>query len=353
MLFTNLNVFRPGDMAVPHKNITINDLDAGKEIVASLRPTWSAIKCKVFDAGITNKLFGYIDESSTDKNEMILLRIYGKNTSCIIDRKRELETHLKLNKSGFASPVYCTIDNGYLYGFIDGNTLTAETVRDATIAPIIAKSIAKMHCSVPITSNEPIFYSTLCSWLAQLPDDLTSGKLVVLENIIQDKSTLLGELDALNSKITGNSDLQIGFCHNDLLLENVIHNANKQSISFIDYEYGNTNYLSFDLGNHFDEYAGVETVDFSRYPDETYQKWWLKLYLEEVHTQKSLGPVTDAKVDELYKEVNFFSLCAHLWWGIWAAFQTLNSEVDFDFAGYSRLKLEEYFKQKVKFFDYL
>ena len=340
-------------MEIPHRDISVHDLDSGKELVASLRPTWPTIKCKVFDAGITNKLFGYIGESCTDKNDMILLRIYGKNTSFIIDRKRELQTHIKLNKSGFASQVYCTLNNGYLYGYVDGNTLTAESVRDPTIAPIIARSIAKMHFSVPITNSEPIFYSTLCSWLKQLPNDLTSGKLVVLKDIIRDKTSLLDELEALNDKITSKSDLQVGFCHNDLLLENIIHNPGKQSISFIDYEYGNTNYFSFELGNHFDEYAGVETVDFSRYPDETYQKWWLKIYLEELHKLQDLGPVTDDKLQNLFKEVNFFSLCGHIWWGIWAAFQTLNSDVDFDFAGYSRLKLGEYFKQKDKFFNYI
>jgi ethanolamine kinase len=340
-------------MEIPHKDISINDVDSGKELVSDLRSSWSTIKCKVFDAGITNKLFGYIGESCQDKNEMILLRIYGKNTSFIIDRKRELETHVKLNKTGFASQVYCTLNNGYLYGYKDGNTLTAESVRDPKIAPIIAKSIAQMHCKVPITSTEPVFYSTLCSWLRQLPDDLTSGKLVVLKDILKDKATLVDELDAINSKIINKSDLHIGFCHNDLLLENIIYDANKQSISFIDYEYGNTNYLSFDLGNHFCEYAGVETVDFNRYPDESYQKWWLTMYLEEIHRLKELGSVSDDEVESLYREVNFFSLCAHIWWGIWAAFQTLNSDVEFDFANYSRLKLGEYFKQKEKFFNYI
>lgn len=340
-------------MEIPHKDISINDSDSGKELVATLRPSWSSIKCKVFDAGITNKLFGFIGESCTDKNEMILLRIYGNNTSFIIDRKRELNTHIKLNKSGFASEVYCTLNNGYLYGFVAGDTLTEHSVRDPAIAPLIARSIARMHCKVPISDNEPVFYSTLCSWLEQLPDDLTSGKLVVLKDILENKGTLLDELEALNGKILSKSDLQIGFCHNDLLLGNIIHNPAKKSISVIDYEYGNTNYLSFDLGNHFDEYAGIETVDFSRYPDEVYQKCWLRIYLDEVHVQKGLGPVSDGQVDQLFKEVNFFSLCGHFWWGTWAIFQTLNSDVDFDFADYSKQKLEEYFKQKEKFFNYI
>jgi len=48
----------------------------------------------------------------------------------------------------------------------------------------------------------------------------------------------------------------IVFCHNDLLLANVIYNAEKNTVTFIDYEYSNYNYQAFDIGNHFAEFAG-------------------------------------------------------------------------------------------------
>mgnify|MGYP000848324768 CR=1 FL=1 len=46
------------------------------------------------------------------------------------------------------------------------------------------------------------------------------------------------------------------FCHNDLLLANVIYNEEKHSVTFIDYEYANYNYQAFDIANHFAEFAG-------------------------------------------------------------------------------------------------
>lgn len=110
-------------------------------------------------------------------------------------------------------------------------------------------------------------------------------------------------------------------------------------------------YLSHDIGNHFAEYAGIENVDFSLYPDEPYQRWWLRIYLEEFNKQKNLGEVTDEDIDTLYKEVNFFSACAHFWWAVWAMIQELNSEIDFGFADYGRMKLEEYYKSKEKYYD--
>ena len=340
-------------MDIPHKDIVVTNITEGEEVVAYLQPDWYLIKNIKFNGGITNKIFGYIDESCKNKNEMILLRIYGNNTDYIIDRKRELQTHIKLNKAGFASSVYCTLKNGYLYGFIDGITLTTESVRCPKVYPVIAKSIAKMHGDVEC-SGEPIFYPKLITWMRQVPDYFTE-KLECLQSLTENenfcKAELLDELNAVNSKILSRNDLLVGFCHNDLLLENIIHNTIYHSISFIDYEYGDTNYLAFDIGNHFAEYAGVQSVDYNLYPREDYQKWWLEVYLEEFHKIKDLGPVTEEHISTLYKQVNFFSLCAHLFWGIWAIVQSLNSDIDFDYADYGRMRLQEYFKQKVNYFN--
>lgn len=47
------------------------------------------------------------------------------------------------------------------------------------------------------------------------------------------------------------------FCHNDLLLGNVIYNSKSDSVTFIDFEYANYNYQAYDIANHFNEYAGL------------------------------------------------------------------------------------------------
>jgi ethanolamine kinase len=52
------------------------------------------------------------------------------------------------------------------------------------------------------------------------------------------------------------------FCHNDLLLANIIYNAKKNTVTFIDYEYSNYNYQAFDIGNHFAEFAGKKSSVF-------------------------------------------------------------------------------------------
>jgi Predicted choline kinase involved in LPS biosynthesis len=64
----------------------------------------------------------------------------------------------------------------------------------------------------------------------------------------EEYAMLKRELSSLGSPVV--------FCHNDLLLANVIYNSKKRTVTFIDYEYSNINYQAFDIGNHFAEFAG-------------------------------------------------------------------------------------------------
>ena len=47
------------------------------------------------------------------------------------------------------------------------------------------------------------------------------------------------------------------FCHNDIILPNVIYNENKNTVTIIDYEYADYNYQAYDLAVHFTSYAGT------------------------------------------------------------------------------------------------
>ncbi|XP_019402150.1 PREDICTED: ethanolamine kinase 2 isoform X3 [Crocodylus porosus] len=51
-------------------------------------------------------------------------------------------------------------------------------------------------------------------------------------------------------------------CHNDLLCKNIIYNETEGHVRFIDYEYTSYNYQAFDIGNHFNEFAGVKEGSF-------------------------------------------------------------------------------------------
>lgn len=52
-------------------------------------------------------------------------------------------------------------------------------------------------------------------------------------------------------------------------------------MKLIDFEYAGPNYLAYDIGNHFCEFAGIDNVNYDLYPNEAVQKEWLTYYLEE------------------------------------------------------------------------
>jgi ethanolamine kinase len=114
-----------------------------------------------------------------------------------------------------------------------------------------------------------------------------------------------------------------------LLLGNVVYTEERNSVTFIDYEYAEVNYQAFDIGNHFAEFPGIDAlgIDYTKYPSPDYQRAWIRVYLEEYKESS----VTDADVEELYKHANKFALSSHFLWALWSLIQAENSTIDFDF----------------------
>ncbi|CAK8691900.1 unnamed protein product [Clavelina lepadiformis] len=88
--------------------------------------------------------------------------------------------------------------------------------------------------------------------IAFASDSIIDGGLTVARK--NEEQVLRKEVDELESCLT-NLNSPIVFCHNDILLHNVIYNEYAEKISFIDYEYAGFNYQAYDIGNHFCEFA--------------------------------------------------------------------------------------------------
>ena len=166
------------------------------------------------------------------------------------------------------------------------------------------------------------------------------------------KESLIAEVETLETHLKQLSS-PVVFCHNDLLLKNIIYNTEKKNVTFIDFEYADYNYQAFDIGNHFCEFAGVDTYNPSLYPSKDFQMRWLKNYLEAWHQltnqNDNIDKVTlENQVETLYVQVNSFALAAHLYWGFWALVQAAHSSINFDFLGYAIQRLNEYYAWKEK-----
>lgn len=343
----------------PHKIKENNFCDEILSLLKAVRPSWAvddinkhAIKSKEFTGGISNQLYGYYEDGKFDK-DVVLVRIFGAGTELMLDRKRECQNIQVLSAAGRAPPLYAIFTNGISYGFANGVTLDTESIRDPTIRKLIAEEMIRMHKIQPEGMEVKTgLWDKLTTFL-----DLSEGpfldpeKQKQFEATIKPISALRQEVEVLKAHLESLGS-PIVFCHNDLLLKNIIYNEKKGTVTFIDHEYAMYNYEHFDIGNHFDEYAGVDNVDFSLYPDKTYQLVWLRHYLEQkaIADGRSPADVTDADVELHYVITNKFALAGHMFWGIWGLVQARHSLIDFGFLDYAGKKLGEYFARKDEFF---
>ncbi|XP_060579167.1 ethanolamine kinase 1-like [Ruditapes philippinarum] len=301
---------------------------------------------KVFTGGISNQLYGYYQEGNFEEN------VIQVRTEFMIDRDVEKQNIQLLSAAGRSPPLYASFDNGIAYGFVQGCTLDDKTIRDEKIRKLIAEEMIKVHAIIPEGRQVvSALWDTLYRFLDLSPEGFENpernkqylAKIKPKDVLRKELDELRVHLEALNSPVV--------FCHNDLLLKNIIYNEEKGCVYFIDHEYAMFNYEHFELGNHFCEYAGVDNLDFSRYPDKAYQIEWLRYYLQQLAKSRGENPeaVTDRDVEICYVKTNKFALAAHLFWGFWGLVQSKHSAIDFGFLDYAELKLNEYFARKEEF----
>ncbi|XP_069753876.1 ethanolamine kinase 1-like isoform X7 [Narcine bancroftii] len=327
------------------RNIT-NEATKFWHVVASLDEDSAA---KNFTSGITNKLVGcYLDQ---DMEEIVLIRIYGKMTEHFVDRDNEVKNFQILHAHHRAPELYCTFQNGMCYKFMKGTCLDTRLVRNPSIFRLVAKEMALFHSVRPdnVYSSEPILWKNLSMFLRLLNSsqpELTADVSSMEMNDVPSLDILKSEIEVLKEHLS-HIKSPVVLCHNDLLCNNIIYNEAKGDVKFIDYEYAGYNYQAYDIGSHFNEFAGLSELDFSLCPTQEMQFEWLKSYLEVSKEFSSSEPeVTELEVQKLYVQVNKFSLASHIFWGLWGILQSRYSTIDFDFLRYARERLKQYFKMK-------
>ncbi|XP_051885239.1 ethanolamine kinase 1-like isoform X2 [Pristis pectinata] len=299
-----------------HVDIFVDEKDLRNNIEALLkevRPLWkpAEIKLKIFTDGITNKLVGcHVDQ---DMEEVVLVRIYGNMTELFVDRESEVKSFQILHAHHCAPELYCTFQNGICYEFIKGTVLDMWLLRKPSIFRLVAKEMAQFHSVQPDNgySSEPVLWKNLSMYLTLLNSShskLATGVSSMDMNDVPSFDILSSEIEELKGHLSQIKS-PVVLCHNDLLCNNIIYIEAKGDVKFIDYEYAGYNYQAYDIGNHFNEFAGVSELDFSMYPPQEMQVEWLKSYLEVYKECTGSEPeVTELEIQKLYVQVNKFSL---------------------------------------------
>uniref|UniRef100_A0A8C9W607 ethanolamine kinase n=2 Tax=Scleropages formosus TaxID=113540 RepID=A0A8C9W607_SCLFO len=341
-----------GAPAVPKLDVTVDAQDfrpGALKLMKELRPNWkpSEVKMKFFTDGITNKLIGcYVGGAMQD---VVLVRIYGNKTELFVDRDNEVKSFRVLQAHRCAPQLYCTFNNGLCYEFLQGTALDPQHIRCPSIFRPIARQLAKYHAIHAHNGWVPKsdLWMKMGKYFSLVPthfEDPAKNMRFTQEvpsamQLREEMLWLQQSLSVLGSPVV--------LCHNDLLCKNIIYNEAAGNVKFIDYEYAGYNYQAYDIGNHFNEFAGLNEVDYSLYPERDLQLQWLRAYLEAYKEYKGLGAeVSQAEVEVLYVQVNNFALASHFFWGLWALIQAQYSTIDFDFLGYAILRFSQYFKMK-------
>uniref|UniRef100_A0A672IJP8 ethanolamine kinase n=1 Tax=Salarias fasciatus TaxID=181472 RepID=A0A672IJP8_SALFA len=321
-----------------HVDIHINEQQPQRgilQLLGRLRPDWKTqdIQMKTFTEGITNRLIGcYV--GSLQGSGCVLVRLYGRMTELYVNRDREVEMFQVLHSHGCGPEIYCSFRNGICYEFVQGTVLDDELLRQPSIYRLIAAEMGRIHsirpsCGRPV---EPLLWTKMSRFLTLVQGSLKSGAVhsAALQEV-PSFETLSAEMQSLRRHLSP-LDSPTVLCHNDLLTKNIIYNPADGMVKFIDYEYADYNYQAFDIGNHFNEFAGVNEVNYSLYPSRELQRDWLTAYLESYkHSSGREVTVTEAEVTQLYIQVCKFSLASNFFWGLWAILQSHYSSIEFDF----------------------
>jgi ethanolamine kinase len=283
-----------------------------------------------------------------------------------------------------APPLLARFNNGLLYRFIPGKVCHPDDLRRPEIWRGVAKRVAEWHAVLSIsailnTDNtakidsvhglpSPNIWTVTQRWTENLPED-TPEKKATKEQLLTELQWLSNELGAAS----GFDGRKLIFGHCDLLSANVIvrpvaapnqdpspYSSSASSpttaasvalselppatVSFIDYEYATPCPAAFDLANHFAEWGGFD-CDMSVLPTRSQRRDFLTAYLNSYNSFRN-REFKDSELDVLMAEVDRFRGAPGFYWGVWALIQAEISQIDFDYANYAVLRLDEYWNWK-------
>lgn len=408
-----LDGYKTHAVYLPQFSVDIrNNLDSDytqiRTLLAKIFPSWSAddaIEIKRLTGGITNMLLLCTHGPS---NETLLMRVYGQGTNLIIDRHREFVSHLVLNSLHLAPPVHARFANGLIYGFLEGRSLDPKELANAFLYPLIAQQLGNWHTQVdcdniedgieklrkytariknqllpelrPVNSKQKKekgskkailnIWDLIEDWILVVPANDALVKIfgdnlpeedVNVDNV---RDVIYREFKWLKSTLSNATKSPVVVSHCDLLSGNIIipktpefeeklkspsdfaiHPLLENPIQFIDYEYMLPAPRAFDIANHFAEWQGFD-CDRSAIPDPVPLNPvlvnWCKAYLND-------ADASEKEVNHLIDEIACYYGMPGFYWGIWSMIQSELSTIDFNYADYSGLRLEEYWSWKEKF----
>lgn len=236
-------------------------------------------------------------------DERYVVRIPGASTDLLaVDRANERHNAEAAATTGVAPPIIEYLEDWHVMvlPFIDGETMSAERLREPQMPARIAGSLHRLHAG-PRFLHDFDMFRTVEHYLRIVEDHD-----VIVPTGYRERMDTIGEVE----RALAVHALPRVPCHNDLLAENYIDDGGQLWI--IDFEYSGNDDPCFELGDTAQECAYDED---------------LRAALCEAYFGR-LDPVQLARME-------LFAMMSDVGWTLWAAIQARISEIDFDFYGWA------------------
>ncbi|XP_073328215.1 choline kinase alpha isoform X2 [Pagrus major] len=319
----------------------------------------------IIRGGLSNKLFlcSLPDSQDTvgDEPRSILLRLYGAILQGAEAMVLESVMFAILAERELGPKLYGIFPQGRLEQYVPSRKLDTCELSDPSISAEVAEKMAKFHgMRMPFNKEPKWLFGTMDKYLSQVmrlnftrESHLRRFNRLLSYNLPQEMEILKSLLESTHSPVV--------FCHNDCQEGNILllkgrQSSDKQKLMLIDFEYSSYNYRGFDIGNHFCEWTydyNCDEFPFFKvnpqaYPSKAQQLLFIESYLRESDPGfDNLSEEDQMKMkEELYVEVNRFSLASHFFWGLWSIIQARLSTIKFGYLEYAQARFDAYFRQK-------
>ena len=255
------------------------------------------VRVAPLSGGLTNE--NYLVEAG---GERYVMRIPGTSTELLsIDRANELHNARAAASTGIGPAVLehvARLDIMVLE-FIEGPTMSAQTLQSEQMARRMAESFKRLHAAPRFLKDFDMF---------RLIEDylrIVEEHDVPIPSDYRDRLPLVADIE----RAVRVGALPSVSCHNDLLCENFIDDSHWLRI--VDYELSGNNDPCFDLGNTAQE------ASF----DDALRAVLCEAYFGRLDRQQ-------------LARINLFALMSDVGWTLWGAIQARISTLDFDFTDY-------------------
>ena len=257
-----------------------------------------AVDVAPLSGGLTNQ--NYLVTRGDDR---FVVRIPGSSTELLaVDRANERHNAEAAATTGVSPPILEYLEDWsvMVLGFIDGETMSADRLREASMPDRITASLHRLHGGPRFLHDFDMFRITehYLGVVAEHDVRIPDGFLDRMETVADIERVLAVNLQPSVP------------CHNDLLAENYIDDG--RQLWIIDFEYSGNDDPCFELG---------DTAQECGYDVEQKAALCAAYFGRE-------DPVQLARM-ELY------AMMADVGWTLWAAIQAQISTIDFDFWGWA------------------